>query len=253
MNVRSRWIILAVFAAIPAGPAATAQDVAAPTQSMVGGSWTPPVWSTSAAPAPSADGPSAALPGVGSNQKDINGPESECAATSADPPKRRVPLEASWDDGLHFDSTDDRFHLHIGGVGQIDTVFLLGPSSLFTVPGGGVSGVGNAEATQLRRAILEADGSIFGQFDYMVEYDFANASNENSGVQPPSFGNLTSSPAPLNIWMQVRDVPYLGDVRFGNQVKPIGMTNNTSAANLPFMERPDNNDAFYGPFDNGYA
>jgi phosphate-selective porin OprO/OprP len=31
------------------------------------------------------------------------------------------------------------------------------------------------------------------------------------------------------------------------------MTNNTSTAFLPFMERADNQDGFYGPFDNGYA
>ena len=53
--------------------------------------------------------------------------------------------------------------------------------------------------------------------------------------------------------MQVRDVPYLGNVRIGNQDKPIGMENNTSSTFLPFMERSDNQDAFYGPFDNGYA
>src|SRR5262249_16071081 len=104
-----------------------------------------------------------------------------------------------------------------------------------------------------RRAILQADGSIYDQFDYSIQFDFANASNENSGVQPPSFGNLTSNPPPLNIWMQVRDVPYLGNVRGGNQTKPIGLENNTSAAFLPFMERSDNMDAFYGPFDNGFA
>jgi phosphate-selective porin OprO/OprP len=132
-------------------------------------------------------------------------------------------------------------------------VFLIGPQSVFAVPGGGSNGVGNSEATFLRRGILQANGTIFDQFDYIIAFDFANASNENSGLQPPSFGNLTSSPAPLNIWMQVRDVPYLGNIRVGNQVKPIGMVNNTSLNFLPFMERPDNNDAFYGPFDNGYA
>jgi phosphate-selective porin OprO/OprP len=31
------------------------------------------------------------------------------------------------------------------------------------------------------------------------------------------------------------------------------MTNNTSQTHLPFMERPDSTDAFYAPFDNGYA
>jgi phosphate-selective porin OprO/OprP len=154
---------------------------------------------------------------------------------------------------LVFESESKQFRLHVGGIGQIDTVFLIGPQSVFVAPGDGISGVGNAEATLLRRGILQADGTIFDQFDYIIAIDFANASNENSGLQPPSFENLTSSPAPLNIYMQVRDVPYLGSIRVGNQAKPIGMTNNTSAAFLPFMERPDNNDAFYGPFDNGYA
>jgi phosphate-selective porin OprO/OprP len=124
---------------------------------------------------------------------------------------------------------------------------------VFAIPGGGMNGVGNSAATFLRRAILQADGSIFDQFDYIIQFDFANASNDNDGIQPPSFSNLTSSPAPQNIWMQVREVPWLGNVRIGNQKEPIGMTNNTSAAFLPFMERPDNYDAFYGAFDNGYA
>jgi phosphate-selective porin OprO/OprP len=166
---------------------------------------------------------------------------------------RRIPLEVSWDNGLRFDSADDQFHLHVGGIAHIDNVWLIGPQGVFALPGGGANGVGNAEATQIRRAILSADGDIWGLFDYSVAFDFANASNDNSGLQPPSFGNLTSSPAPQNVWMQVRDVPYFGNVRVGNQDKPIGMTNNTSSAFLPFMERPDNHDAFYGPFDNGFA
>jgi phosphate-selective porin OprO/OprP len=97
------------------------------------------------------------------------------------------------------------------------------------------------------------DGSLYDQVDFMLQYDFANASNDNSGLQSASFANLTSSPAPLNIWLQLREVPWLGNVRIGNQVKTIGMENNTGAAFLPFLERSDNNDAFYGPFDNGFA
>src|SRR5262249_33179219 len=97
------------------------------------------------------------------------------------------------------------------------------------------------------------EGDIYDQFGFVVESGFAHASNENDGLQPPSVGNLSGQPAPANIWMQVRYVPVLGNVRFGNVVKPIGMTNNTSQALLPFIERADNMDAFYGPFDNGFA
>jgi phosphate-selective porin OprO and OprP len=200
-----------------------------------------------AAPVPAAPAHPEAIP------PDLHGADG--AALTIVPPATPSPIrfDATWDNGLFLTSDDKQFRFHAGGVGQIDSVWLIGPKGNFAIPGGGMNGVENSAATQLRRAILEIDGTVYGQFDYMLQYDFANASNDNSGLQPPSFGNLSSSPAPQNIWMQVRDVPYLGIVRIGNQNKPIGMTSNTGAANLPFMERPDNNDAFYGPFDNGFA
>jgi phosphate-selective porin OprO/OprP len=167
--------------------------------------------------------------------------------------KRPIQLEASWDYGLVFTSEDEKFHLHVGGNAQIDSTWLIGPTSVFAIPGGGMNGIENASATFLRRARMKLDGDIYGQFDYVIEYDFANADNENSGLQPPSFGNLNGSPAPKNVWMQIREVPVLGNVRVGLQVKPIGMTNNTNQAWLPFLERADNMDAFYGPFDSGFA
>ncbi len=40
--------------------------------------------------------------------------------------------------------------------------------------------------------------------------------------------------------------------RIGNQVVPLDMTNNTYQGFLPFMERADNMDGFYGPFDEGF-
>jgi phosphate-selective porin OprO/OprP len=182
-------------------------------------------------------------------------PAIEFKPGDAGPPSAGSPvkMEASWNNGLFVKSADDQFKFHAGGIGMIDTVWLIGPQGNFLAPGGAANGVGNASATQLRRAILQVDGTVYDQFDFIIQYDFANASNDNSGEQPPSFGNLSSSPAPLNIWVQVRDVPYLGIVRVGQQGKPIGFTNITGAPNLTFMERPDNNDAFYGPFDNGFA
>jgi phosphate-selective porin OprO and OprP len=168
-------------------------------------------------------------------------------------PKRTFHLEASWDNGLVLESDDEQFHVHVGGNAQVDSTWLIGPKGVFAIPGGGQNGVENAAATLLRRVRLRLDGDLYGQFDYVVEYDLANANNENDGLQPPSFGNIAGAPAPCNVWMQVRDVPFFGNVRFGNQVKPVGMTNNTTQAFLPFLERADNMDAFYGPFDSGFA
>jgi phosphate-selective porin OprO/OprP len=253
MNIRALGVVLAVLVATVGCPAAMAQRVIPPAPTSADASSTP-IIPAEVGPPPTG-GPATPGPPAAKNNIAIWCPEGAENVLLADPhPKKRgIPLEASWDNGLRLESADDQFHLHVGGIGQIDTVWLIGPQSVFALPGGGSNGVGNAQATLLRRAILQADGDIWGMFDYSIAFDFANASNDNSGLQPPSFGNLTSSPAPLNVWMQVRDVPYLGNVRVGNQDKPIGMTNNTSAAFLPFMERPDNHDVFYGPFDNGFA
>jgi phosphate-selective porin OprO/OprP len=181
------------------------------------------------------------------------GMPSDAPALPPHPEKKGTLLEATWDNGLRFYSEDDRFHIHVGGNVQVDSTWLIAPLGAFAIPGGGMNGVENASATFIRRARLRLEGDIFGQFDYVFEVDFANADNDNSGQQPPSFGNLNAAPSPKNVWMQVRDVPYFGNVRFGYQVKPIGMTNNTYQGFLPFMERPDNMDAFYGPFDSGFA
>jgi phosphate-selective porin OprO/OprP len=174
------------------------------------------------------------------------------APAGDDKEKRRFPLQATWDYGLYF-GWDDVFRLHVGGNAQVDSTWLIGPKGLFAIPGGGMNGVENAAATFLRRARLRAEGTIYDQFDFIVEYDFSHAENENSGIQPPSFQNIAGSPVPCNVWMQVRELPFFGNVRLGNQVKPIGMTNNTYQGFLPFLERADNQDAFYAPFDSGFA
>jgi phosphate-selective porin OprO/OprP len=204
--------------------------------------------------APPAADPAPAIPAhPESVPPDLPAPDG--SPTAIVPPAASSPIrfDATWDNGLFLTSEDKQFRFHAGGVAQIDSTWLIGPQGNFVAKGGAANGVGNAAATELRRAVLQIDGTMYGQFDYMIQYDFANASNDNSGLEPPSFGNIATNPAPQNIWMQVRDIPYLGIVRIGNQNKPIGMTTNTGAANLSFMERPDNNDAFYGPFDNGYA
>ena len=166
---------------------------------------------------------------------------------------RRTSMAVFWDHGVWFETANDQFRIHLGGSAQIDSTWLIGPHSVFALPDGSANGIGNSAATFLRRARLRADGELFGMFDFVIEYDFANASDENSGQEPPSFSNLTSSPSPANVWLQMRDVPFLGNVRIGYQLKPIGMINNASQADLPFMERPDNADAFYAPFDGGYT
>jgi phosphate-selective porin OprO/OprP len=237
MNLREKCFILAVLAVFTGCPTAMAQPVIP--------SGTGPASASTTIASPVAQGSS----DVGT----VPPPVPDIPMSAPQSHKGKIVLEASWDNGFQLESDNKQFKLHVGGIGMIDSVYPIGPQSVFAAPGGGTSGVGNDQATQLRRAILQANGTIFDQFDFSIEFDFANASNDNSGLQPPSFGNLTSSPAPLNVWMQIRDIPVLGNVRIGNQTKTIGMENRIDAAFLPFMERSDNMDAFYGPFDNGFS
>lgn len=171
---------------------------------------------------------------------------------SADDSRPRMNIY--WDDKLIAESADRQFRLHVGGTIQIDSTWLIGPNGLFLVPGDGTSGVGNSAAVFLRRGRFQLDGTVWGQFDFVIDYDLANAANDaNNGADPPQFDSLLGSPAPKDVWIQARDVPWLGTVRFGNQKKPIGMINIMHQNSLPFMERPDNSDAFYAPFDSGRA
>ena len=50
----------------------------------------------------------------------------------------------------------------------------------------------------------------------------------------------------------MREIPILGTVRIGNQKDPFGYEHLTSSRWLNFMERSFNQDAFEGPFNNGF-
>jgi hypothetical protein len=154
---------------------------------------------------------------------------------------------AAGPDTRRLRSSDGNLHLHVGGNAQWDSTWLIAPDSVFALPDGGTNGTENLPATFIRRARLRFEGDTYDQFDYIVEYEFANADNDNGGIQAPSNANIAGTVAPCNVWMQIRDVPLLGNVRIGHQTKPIGMTSNTYQGNLPFMERADNSDAFYAP------
>ncbi|MFO0815780.1 MAG: porin [Gemmatales bacterium] len=165
---------------------------------------------------------------------------------------RGIPLLPRWDHGLRFMTEDKQFDVHVGGNLQWDSVWLIGPQGVLGAPSSNSTSTINSSASLLRRGRFKADGTIYEMFDYSIEFDLANAANENKGLQNPTQDNVNANPFPANVWMQMRDVPFLGQLRIGNQVKPFGMSNNTYQGFLPFLERADNMDGFYGPFDEGF-
>lgn len=181
-----------------------------------------------------------------------NGMGAICGCAKCAERRKRIPLNPYWDNGLRFISESENFDVHVGGNLQWDTVWLNGSDSVLGAPGSNATSTTNSGASLLRRARLKADGNIFKRFDYSLEYDLGNAVNENKGQQSPTQENVVDSAFPCNVWLQLREVPMFGRVRIGNQVSPIGMTNNTYQGFLPFLERADNMDAFFGAFNEGF-
>ena len=157
-------------------------------------------------------------------------------------------IKASWKHQLNFESADKNFAVHLGGRTQFDTVWLQSNPAAF----GASNGAGSQDAVDFRRARLRADGTIYKTIDYVVEYDFVNSSN----VNPPAAataGNVINVTAPTDAYFTFRETPLVGNVRVGLQKEPIGLEHLTSSRYLDFMERSFNQDAYTGPFNNGFS
>jgi len=115
------------------------------------------------------------------------------------------------------------------------------------------NGTGDSDAVDFRRARLRMEGTIYKTIDYIMEYDFLNTVNDNPGLQPASVSNVINVPAPTDLQWTFREVPGVGNVRVGNQKEPIGLEHITSSRYLDFMERSFNQDAYTGPFNNGFT
>ncbi|MFV2068592.1 MAG: OprO/OprP family phosphate-selective porin, partial [Pirellulales bacterium] len=77
------------------------------------------------------------------------------------------------------------------------------------------------DGADFRRARLAATGNVWDNVGYILEYDFAFPGR-------PNF---------MDVWLEVRDLEVLGNLRVGQFKHPIGMEGLTSVRELTFMER----------------
>lgn len=157
-------------------------------------------------------------------------------------------FKAGWKNQLNFESADKNFTAHFGGRTQFDTVWLQ-DSAAFGVN----NGAGDADAVDFRRARFRMEGTMYKTIEYIYEYDFVNSVNDNVGLQPASSANVINVSAPTDLFWTFREIPVVGNVRVGNQKEPIGLEHHTSSRYLDFMERSFNQDAYTGPFNNGFT
>ncbi|MCC6417298.1 MAG: hypothetical protein IT429_03515 [Gemmataceae bacterium] len=166
----------------------------------------------------------------------------------------KLDMNATWRNGVWFETPNKDFTLHIGGTVQYDLALYSADSNLEFGPRG--VGAFN-DGVNLRRGRLRTEGSMWEVLDYRFELEFFN------GVTPPGTpadaGRATQgltfvTPSPTDAWLTFTKLPIIGNIRIGNQKEPISLEHLESYRFLPFLERSPLFD-FLTPtaFNNGFS
>jgi phosphate-selective porin OprO/OprP len=174
-------------------------------------------------------------------------------------------MSASWKNGFEVSSKNKDFRVHVGGRTQFDAGWFSTDPNLYNPNGTPTAGLGNVygDGVDFRRARFRMDGVMYETMEWAAEYDFMNSirvrGQRSSPTQPlaaPGIDNSTfletTVTAPTDLWWTFKELPFVGNVRIGNQKEGIGFEHLVSSRFLPFMERSFNQDTFYGGAFNGF-
>jgi phosphate-selective porin OprO and OprP len=131
--------------------------------------------------------------------------------------------KAYWKDGLTVEKTDGNFKVKVGGKVHVDFASVSSPQQQFVDQTGATNGgkiVGNG--TEFRRARLYAEGTIYKNTFYKIEYDFSSSAG---------------TAAAKDVFLGVNGIPYIGTIRIGHQKEPFHLDYLISGSNITFMER----------------
>lgn len=145
--------------------------------------------------------------------------EAKAVAKEAAKPAWRV----YWKEGLHAESTDGKFKAKVGGRIQWDVANISSPTRQFVdqvSAGGGGTNRLTGTGTEFRRARVYLEGTVYEDIFYKAQYDFAGA-----GV------------AFKDVYLGVKNIPYLGHIRVGQMKVPWSLEEQTSSNFITFMER----------------
>lgn len=146
------------------------------------------------------------------------------AVMAEGPPPTPLPgetMRAYFKEGYNLETADGNFKLNIGGRAQLDWNVSdpSGPvADKFNISPDVPTGVG------FRRARLSLAGLVYKIIDYKFEYDFADG-----------------SPAFKDVYIGMRDIPYIQYVRVGHFKEPFSLEEITSDDFVTFQERALNN------------
>jgi phosphate-selective porin OprO/OprP len=138
-------------------------------------------------------------------------------------------LFAYWGNGVRMDSASGAFKLKIGGRIQNDWSWFQHATSLEQDYKQQIEA-----GTEFRRARLYMGGTIYGNVDFMGEYDFAGGSTQAREV-----------------WIGLA-VPCVGHFQVGSMKEPFGLEEQTSDLFINMLERHAPSEAFAPSYNTGF-
>jgi phosphate-selective porin OprO/OprP len=155
------------------------------------------------------------------------------AAPPVSAPAPRL-FEAYWNNGLFFRSADGGFTAHVGASLHYDGAWYTGGTGVQTLPGG----VGRfSDGVAARRLRLLMDGSLYSNVDYKLDVELANGFQPAGLTAPTAASTVANSLGLADAWVTLKEVPFLGNVRVGNQKEWFSLEHLESQRALMFMER----------------
>jgi phosphate-selective porin OprO/OprP len=154
----------------------------------------------------------------------VTGEEYEDLKKKAEEEKKKEEKEytVKWNNGINVDRNDGAFKVKIGGRIHLDWGDINPDSALKRNNRNGVYGDNelNGNGAEFRRARLYVDGTLWERFLFKAQYDFAG--------QDADF---------KDVYLGLRDIPFLGILRVGQMKEPISLEELTSSNYITFMER----------------
>lgn len=143
-------------------------------------------------------------------------------------------MKATWRNGLVLETPNKDFYIHLGGMVHYDLgLYNAGDGVQF-----GPGGVGEmSDGVVLRRGRLGAEGNFWEVFGFKTEFDFAGSTTAD--------GRVINTPVPTEVYLSVTNLPFIGNVRVGNQKEPLSLEHLTNERFLEFLERSASFDAFF--------
>lgn len=167
-------------------------------------------------------------PGLKRTRADLESGEQESQQTAETAEKgqdaEKRGWRTYWDEGLHLESEGGNFKVKIGGRFMLDGA-IIDPDASTREAFPDLAGTKG----QIRRIRIYGDGTIYRNFVWKFQLDF---------YQMP---NLLYK----DVYVGMKNVPYLGTIRFGHQFEPFSLEEDTSTKFITMMERALPTLAFY--------